>query len=163
MGLFRSGSSGGSNDLATKYVHSLVLHEKAIAALYDAFTKAVPKDADFWRGLADEERIHADVLGQLKQMFDDGLVSSGRPEFLIDDVRRSVEYLGKHLEDVWANGIERRTAVKLALDIERALIESDYFAVFEEDDPQMRQEFEKVRKFTEEHLRRVESKFAELS
>lgn len=120
---------------------ALAEHEMALAGLYAACSHTWSDDAALWDGLAASERGHADCLGLMA-----GIVAKrpaafepGRPISAAAG-RLQAGYVENRTREVHHGGMARRTALLMARDIERSIIEtrlnellltgeSDYLAI----------------------------------
>lgn len=110
-----------------QFIDEAIELELNAAAIYAIFSKAIPEDANFWAGLAWEERSHASILKTGK----DVLVP--RDQFpvaiLPDFVQLLVEtnrWLRSLMEEFSQAGPDRQTAFGIALKIEESAGEQHF-------------------------------------
>ena len=145
----------------TTVIETLAKHEKAIARLYGAYSNAFPDRRDFWSGLAAEEIEHATWLRSLIPKIEDGSVYFDERRFQIEAIRTSLDYIEGLAAQVQKQKPPIIDALCTALDIEKALIEREWFRVAEADSPELKQTFEALAISTMAHLEKVQRAWAE--
>jgi hypothetical protein len=100
-------------------------HEATLAGLYAACGSVWRADAALWDGLADSERGHAACLAMMAQIVAARPADfvPGRP-FSAAAGRLQAEYVESRTREVESGGMARRTALLMARDIERSIIET---------------------------------------
>ena len=144
-------------------IDMLVLHEELLARLYAICRAQYPDGADFWHALVVEEKAHAQVLRELEIILKTEQVLLNPRKFNNAGVQTSLEHVNKIIADIQTGNITHRRAVALALDTERAIIECEFFRLFDTDSAAMKREFEELRKHTAQHIERIVRKLAELT
>jgi hypothetical protein len=111
-------------------------HERALAGLYAACGVVWDGDVALWDDLAASERGHADCLALMADMVNSrpAAFASGRA-FSAAAGRLQVAYVESRTREVEAGGMARRTALLMARDIERSIIETRLNELLETDDP----------------------------
>ena len=132
-------------------------HEEAIGRLYAAYARRFPQDAGFWRGLAREESQHARWVASLRSRFDEDVSGLVVERFPAVAIQRSLAYVHKLTDLADWPGLTRINALSAALDIERALLESRYFEIFESDSARVKRTLDLLARNTRTHLDRVQS------
>lgn len=140
----------------------LIQHEEAIGSLYKAFALRFPDLAEFWQGLVVEEKAHAEVLAELSIHLKTQKVFLNKRKFNVTGVQTAINYVNKQSQSTGSGTLNILQAMSTALDIERAIIDREFFEVFESDLPSIKREFEDLREHTAEHINRIADKFAEL-
>ena len=132
----------------------LIELESTIADLYRVFAQKFPEWGDFWNGLVGEEHDHAGML--LTMITDDKVMSGFNPDrFDIDTI---VRYLGLVRQKLEAAGNGEMTileALTAASDIERGLVERNFYTVFKGDGAGARETFTKISQQTKNHGEKV--------
>ncbi len=145
-----------------KSVNSIVAHlamqEEAIAELYGQFCSSLPEMESFWDRLVVEERAHAEVIWKLHELKKTSKIHLNTRKFSIDAIRTNLDFIRRQTEDCQQDGITLIRALSLAVDIERGLIEKEFFRIFESDSPRIINEFESLEQHSAEHLGRVEKR-----
>lgn len=133
----------------------MVTHEETIAALYAEFQKAVPGMQEFWQQLVEEEKAHAQVLRDLAaRLVRDDVLLANRP-FPREAILTAIAYIARKTGDIRAQGVTPAQALSMAIDLERAMLEKNFFSVVESDATDMKKEFEAIREHTAEHAGRL--------
>jgi hypothetical protein len=127
------------NDELARVLATLVAlgdHERALAGLYAACGAVWDDDVALWDDLAASERGHADCLALMADMVNSrpAAFSPGR-SFSPAAGRLQVAYVESRRREVEAGGMARRTALLMARDIERSIIETRLNELLETDDP----------------------------
>lgn len=114
------------NDNRSDILILLIEHESVIGRLYDLLGETFADDGDFWKGLAEDERRHAQWLGTLRSepMIDAWLLADKRLK--PQAVRSSIEYVESLQEKTRAGQVTRLQALSAARDLENALLEKQF-------------------------------------
>jgi hypothetical protein len=112
--------------------------------------------APFWNQLVREEKSHAMVITMLRDVI-------GKKKLLLDThrfktvaVENAIAFIEQQTDRVAAEGTTPLKALSLAIDIEKAMIERDFFTVFDSDTPMIRKEFSDLREHTMKHQKMLE-------
>lgn len=133
----------------------LTRHELAIANLYAAYAKAFPAMAPFWQDLVLEEKAHADVLRALASQLQSHRAFLNPARFNGTAVQSSLDYVIRLTADATSGAILPVKALAAALDIERAMLENNFFAVFSSDHLALQREFVALANHTRQHVGRI--------
>jgi len=133
----------------------LIRHELALAGLYATCGQVFPEHSDFWNTLVLEEKAHAQVLKTLQTTMLTQQVFLNARKFNRIGLQTAIDYANKQRRAVLAGEHAIMQALIIALDIERAIIEKDFFEVFESDLAVMKHEFRELRDHTLEHSNRI--------
>ncbi|NLF39360.1 hypothetical protein GX586_07935 [bacterium] len=109
-------------------VDLMARNEISLHRLYSLYADRFDEDASFWARLSRDESRHADAVRMMGRHIEDGLMQ-------FDEARYTPETLDSFTEYVKQEGDAapyrtRIEALSIALYIENALIEHDFFAVF---------------------------------
>ena len=133
----------------------LIKHEEAIADLYASCSHAFPREKDFWLSLVIEEKAHVHVLFELEQYISARKVHLNTRKFNAAAVSTAIGYVNSQKQRVSTGQCSLIQTLVIALDIERAIIEKDFFEVFESDLAVIKHEFRELRNHTAEHAKRI--------
>jgi rubrerythrin len=139
----------------------LTRHEEVIGSLYNACSLRFPDTAKFWQTLVLEEKAHADVLRTLEKQLATQKVVLNHRKFNVTGIQTAINHVEKQKQNVEKGSVNLLQALAMALDIERAIIDRDFFEVFESDSFMMKREFNELRKHTSEHIGRITAKLEE--
>lgn len=146
--------------------HSLLLlliqHEEALSSLYGTCGLRFPDHVEFWQTLVFEERAHADVLKELSRHLETQEVSLNERKFNVTGIQTAINHVNKQQQITEAGLLTIIQAMAIALDIERAIIEREFFEIFETDSPLIKREFDYLKKHTNEHIARIAGKLDQL-
>lgn len=131
---------------------ALARHEEAISELYKQIGVALPAMTEFWNRLASDEKAHAAVLASLVELEKKGSVVFCREAFRTKAILEAIEFAVEKRKQIELEGIGELTALSLAVSVERGMLESKFFNIYEEGCEAMRCEFDELRRHTVEHL-----------
>lgn len=101
-------------------------HELALARLYEVCSDVFPDKRDLWRGLAMEERGHAETLERLRSDPDVVRWSLHDSNLKPQAVRSSTAYVDTQLRRVQEGSVGALRALSIAKDLEDALVEKQF-------------------------------------
>jgi len=136
-------------------VHLLIKHEEAIADLYAICSRVFTDNADFWNMLVIEEKAHADVLRELRRRLETEQVLLNPRKFNTTGVQTAIDHVNKQKPAVEDGSCTMVRALAIALDIEQAIIDRNFFEVFDTDSAVIKREFAELRTHTIEHSGRL--------
>jgi hypothetical protein len=132
---------GGELERVLDTLQALGEHEATLAGLYGACGRVWGDDAGLWDGLAGAERDHAQCLRLMARIVSERPAgfAPGRP-LTAAAGRLQAGYIKARRREVEAGGVARRTALLMACEIERSILEtrlnelletgeSDYLAI----------------------------------
>jgi len=134
--------------------------EDSVAELYEIYARKFPEHANFWMTLALQENMHADWVRGLGAMLSGGTVAFNQDRFSIERLQQSFDNLQNELRTARQADYSLSKATFIALDLEKSLIEKNFFEIFESDSQEMKEVFEDLARETEEHITKLE-KFKE--
>jgi hypothetical protein len=131
--------------------------ELIISQLYQYFSQSFPSDRVFWGILAEEEAVHASMVGDLKTAllqngwsFEVGKISLAALITFRLGISGQVDRLRK-------GELGRRNAFFIARDVEKTLIENRYYDLIRSDNKDYQSIQDKIRRETEAHLQKLEN------
>jgi len=134
----------------------LVEHEEALQELYSFYASAAVGSSDFWSRLATEESEHGATIRALRHKVEDGSVQLRPGRFSAPALASSLAHVRGELAKAKDAPVSLREALSTALDLEKGLIEANFYEVFEGDDPQLQRVLERLAAATREHRDRVQ-------
>lgn len=139
------------NDNRSDILTLLIDHESVIGRLYDLLGETFVDDGDFWKGLAEDERRHAQWLGTLRPepMIEAWLLADKRLKPTA--VRSSVEYVESLQEKTRAGQVTLLQALSAARDLENALLEKQFPVASRAVPPKIRSVLDTIAADTERH------------
>lgn len=150
-------------DYQQRIIESLAQNEEAIERLYKAYSGTFIENEQFWFYLAIEEKNHADWLRHLSSRMKGKGVYFKEGRFKLDAITFFREYVEKQIAALGKELITNEKALAIALDIENALLEKNFFEVFDTDSAEIKATFVNLAKATEEHRIRVKKALEEKS
>jgi rubrerythrin len=112
----------------TEVLDLLAEHERAAGRLYMVYSEMFIEHQGFWLGLSAEEMMHAAKIEELARTVnpDDLDVRRFNPRA----VSTSLEYVTARVREAQTRDLDMVTALSVALDLERAIIERKWFEAF---------------------------------
>jgi hypothetical protein len=146
---------------ASTMLDLMAQNEHGISLLYSAYAGKLPEWESFWSDLAEEESEHSRWIQEFATRVRDGSVGLARDRFKEEAVRSFQTHVKGELERVDHEEVPIVTALSVATDIERALIERKGFEVFDSDSEELRRLLCELTSATEDHRRRIEQAWSE--
>jgi len=140
----------------------MAVAEETVQRLYATCAVLWKGDEEFWRRLAGEERRHAKHIRSMIAILNDhpGRFQPGRP-FSAAALRTFIAGIERDIGSVQPNVPELK-ALRLALDIEQAIIEAKFTEIVQTEDTGFRSLADEIAQDTAVHRRLVETRMAEL-
>ena len=136
-------------------------HERVIAQLYQAYSARFDDSAVFWAGLAQEELKHAACLNKLRTLLKEDSAIVIVERFSIDAVRFSINYVNELIERATQPDFKLLNALSLAMKLEEALLERNFFEVLSGDGQEIREALEFLASETEHHFQILQQALAD--
>ena len=136
--------------------------EEAIERLYETCAGLWQENGEFWQGLAGEEKCHAGIIRTMADMLagNPGHFQAGRP-FSASVLKTFISGIEHQTESVKRSAVPELNAMRIALDIEQALIEARYAEVVKTEDRRFQELANDIVRETAVHRRMVEKKIME--
>ena len=134
--------------------------ELLVADLYRGFAGAFPEDRALWEAMAAEEEVHAALVESLRRFAGPEAMpfASGKINLAsLGTYKKGLEY---HMGRLRQGGLNRRSALFIARDLEKTLVERAFYEFVESDDPEIRAIRGRIEGETEGHLGRLEEHIA---
>jgi len=137
--------------------------EEAVKRLYETCAGLWKHDEDFWQGLAEEERCHAEIIRTMAAMLSGNPDSfeTGRP-FSAVALKTFISGIEQQIEQVKGFAMPELKAMHVAWDIEQAFIETRYAEVVKTDDKRFQDLTAEIIQETAVHRRMVGKKITEM-
>jgi len=146
-------------------IHELELmarHEEVIGELYAEYARMFPEQREFWSRLEAEEKGHAGWIRKLFPQVEDGVITFNDNRFNTKAITTSMRYVSGWVTSARNSVIQPIEALARALDIENALIEKNYLAIYETDNLEMKQVFSALQEGTKQHRERISDLLKEI-
>jgi len=134
-------------------------HERVIGQLYQAYSQRFPDYADLWEKLAQEENKHAACLNSLRTQIQDDPDIVIMERFSTDAIEFSIRYVKELIERSKRPDFKIINAFSLAMKLEEALLENNYFEVLSGDTDEVRSVLDFLVEETERHFQILKSAF----
>jgi hypothetical protein len=147
------------NDPAT-VIEALADYEEAMGALYAVYGDLYPAARDLWRTLSGEEQRHAALLRALPKQTSELAAFLDARRFRLEHVHAETLKLRSAVRTAPVAGIDLLDAFRLALKLENGLIESQVFAVSQDDPPEVVEVLTSLAEETARHRRHLSESFS---
>ena len=111
-------------------VEKLAVNEEKVMELYSVFGDKFPDYRQFWKDISEEERRHALLLRDFGNMVDEKDIKLNLDHININMIDKSISFLDSEIVRAKNSGMDIKQAFKLARTLEKGIIESDCFKVF---------------------------------
>jgi hypothetical protein len=98
----------------------------AVARLFEAYSRAFPEHTDFWFGMAMEEVDHSNLVHECIGGLKRGRLHVSTEGFDTEAMQALLDRVESELERARRGPIELRDALRIALDIQKTVIEGEY-------------------------------------
>ncbi len=139
----------------------LAQHEETISDLYSAYSKQFPEHREFWATLAWEENDHARQIRELEIDVKNRRATFDNTAIKEVVIKNSLEYVKNQTEDVHKKGISLAGALSVALDIEKSVIDGEFFEAFKGFTAKSRKLIRELANEVQEHYKIIEAKWTE--
>jgi rubrerythrin len=112
-------------------IQLLAQHEQAIGRLYQVYAERFPEHKAFWSRLAAEEAQHADWLQRLLVRVKEGLGCVRSERFDAREVQDSLANIAQMIDQAAGPDFSSSDALANAAQMENALLEAQYFEIFQ--------------------------------
>jgi len=127
-------------------------HEQAIARLYRAYSTRFDDGTNFWADLAREELKHAACLNKIRTLLQEDSAMVIVERFSIDAVQFSINYVNGLTDRAAEPDFELINALSLAMKLEEALLEKNFFEILSGDGQEIQETLEFLSTETERHF-----------
>lgn len=104
-------------------------HETAMYELYNIFASKYPDYEDFWRGIAEEEKVHARWIRDIRSRVEKGDISVTTDFVSVSTVENSLEYVKNLMREFNAQPNAVDKAFTIAMQTENSIVEKGIFDV----------------------------------
>jgi hypothetical protein len=136
-------------------------HELALAELYGVYAEKFPEYKDFWTKFSSEEIQHADCINSLQTIVEESNDDFVVERFKIGAIENSTKYVKNLTDTARQSDIPLINALSTAVYLEQALIEKNYFEVFEGDSAQTKHILSLLAKSTRKHYEKLHAVWQE--
>jgi hypothetical protein len=145
---------------ALAVIEALAAHEETLGALYAAYAELYPTAQELWRTLSAEEHGHAVLLRSLPKQTDELAAFLDARRFRLDEVLAETDRLRSAVRTAPFAGVGLLGAFRTAVKLEDGLIESQVFAVSDDDSPAVAAVLTSLAEATEGHRRHLSESFS---
>lgn len=140
---------------------ALQQHELVIGQLYGAYAQRFGGYADFWEKLSAEEFKHAACLKSLRTQMQNNPDIVIVERFSKDAIEFSIRYVKELIERSGQPDFKIINALSLAMKLEEALLENNYFEVLAGDTEDVRGVLEILTNETKRHFQTLKNAFGD--
>jgi len=114
-----------------KTMQMLAATEEAVGRLYEIYANRFPEHEEFWFGLTMEEADHSNSILDLISKVRKGSANFFANQSLVENVQKFQDHLKQQQSRAKREDISFIDALHVALDIEKSLIEREFYRLFE--------------------------------
>ncbi len=133
----------------------LLENERVISELYMSLGERCAMHRSFWVKFAAQERQHYEWINLLISKVKEGVVFFDEKRFPLQAMVTFQEYVLSLQKKVQKEDIPCAGIFYMALDLENALLEKEFFKVFEPDTTELKQLLRRLEMATKEHRDRI--------
>ena len=150
-------------DEMNEIILAIQQHELSLARMYQEFAKSHPDHHQFWSQLAREEDMHAQWIESLGSHYHKGHIGKSGVKLNRQALRTSISHIEKQTESSRNGDLSLLNAVSIALDIEKSMIDKQFFEIFDLGDAKFDRIRAGLKKETLKHRQNLEKLFSELN
>ena len=132
--------------------HLLEKYELSIARLYETFATLLPETKDSWMVFAKEERLHARWINRLYSYVKDGKIQQEQTKITKQSTLMAIEYIENQIDKTLNSKPDLKQFLNTAIDIEKSLMESAFFKIFDLNTPATQKIKAQLKEATSSHL-----------
>ncbi len=111
-------------------VERLAVNEEKVMELYSVFGDVFPEHRQFWKDISGEEKRHAGMLREFGNIVDDRDIKLDLDYIKPESLEKSISFLSGEIDRAKNKGMDCKQAFELARTIEKGIVESDCFKIF---------------------------------
>lgn len=138
--------------LISELIEFLEKYELTVAALYDAFAAILPESSEAWMAFAAEERLHAQWIARLHTHLKGGRISFEQTKYTVRSVQTAIAFIEGQIARLARERCSLPQALNIAIAVERSLLESAFFRVFNLSGVEARKVRDQLESATRKHL-----------
>lgn len=143
------------SEVNEQLIQLLAQQEERLAQLYHQHALHFP-NGDFWKNLSVEEEIHKQWVMTLAHSSEN--IGIKEDTFRIPALKTMLDFIEETKQK--SKNFSLYQALGTSLNIEQALLEKNFFEVFETDSPSVKITFRNLAEATKAHVQRVEEELA---
>ena len=136
-------------------------NEEAVGKLYKAYAKNFPEDRIFWIQIAMDEDKHAYLIRSFAGLAEKSPTTVDHERFTKEAILAFTKFLDEEIARLQKEQITPMTALSVAFHIEKSLIESQCFEVFQTESIEMKKMLKTLKDETQRHLKKVDNRWNE--
>jgi hypothetical protein len=117
-------------DRTLAIVERLAVNEEKVMELYSVFGDIFPEHGQFWKGISGEEKQHARMLREFGTLVDDKDIKLDLNYIKTESLEESIIFLSGEIDSAKNRGMDCKQAFKLARTLEKGIVESECFKIF---------------------------------
>lgn len=141
-----------SKEEVREVLELLAQNEEALASLYSEYAIIHP-NTEFWKKIAQDERIHAQWVRVFIADMEQEKATFNLDDFKTQAIRNSIESIKESKNEAKKETLKE--ALGYAINLERSMLENDFFKVIETKDENLNHVLEALKKGTEVHLQKM--------
>lgn len=130
-------------------------YELSIAKLYETFAHISPEVKDTWMVFSMEERLHAQWINGLYSHVKEGRIQLKQAKITSQSTKMAIDYIENQIEKTSKEKPDLKQLVIIAIGIEKSMLESPFFKMFELTDYETKKVRERLTEATIAHMQRL--------
>jgi len=150
-------------DEMNEIIEGIRQHELSLSKMYQQFAKSHPDHNQFWLQLAHEEAMHAQWIESLGGYYQKGQIGVSERILNQQALKTAISHIEKQTVASRNGDLSLLNAVSIALDIEKSMIDKNFFEIFDLADAKFDRIRAGLKKETVKHRQHLENLFSELN
>jgi rubrerythrin len=142
-----------------KLIIALMQNEQQLSKLYAIYATLFPDDTEFWTHISNDEIDHARWIDELFIKIQQEIVKIDENRLKIEALNNFTAYINEQIDRTENGDISSTQALSVSMDMENSMIEQGTFTVYESDDIELKNVFDKLLKSTESHYQSVKQRW----
>ena len=137
----------------TSHARLLESYEEAMSGLYKEYAKLFPGHRADWQRLAEDEIQHADWVRTLRKRIEDGSVRLSQEHMVTaGQIMNALDRAAAEAARAQEGNLSLATAVATAAQLEREMLERNWFRFFDTDSDELKRVFQSLAVETAKHV-----------
>jgi rubrerythrin len=135
--------------------------EESAGRLYESYAQIFPDYRQFWLGLANEEKLHAEWVKKLHTLIERKTAEFSENRFNSIAIQKFLDYLKEEIGKASRRERALINALSITLYVEESLLENKYFEILNGDSKELKDTLRSLANATQRHIARVREVFNE--
>ncbi len=145
-------------DRTHEIVERLAVNEEKVMELYSVFGDIFPEHRQFWKDISEEEKRHASMLREFGILMDDIDIKLDLDYINTKSLEISISFIIGEIDRAKNKGLDCKQAFKLARSLEKGIVESECFKIFNTNVKDLVKLFGALQADTQRHCQMMDEK-----